>query len=76
MQDVAAGNVDMLFTLLYFGRSGQIQAGKLRVHRLDRPKRSPILPDVPTMAEQGYPGIEMDGLARHRRAARNAASTS
>jgi tripartite-type tricarboxylate transporter receptor subunit TctC len=59
VQDVAAGNVDMLFTS-YISAAGQIQAGKTRVIAFTGQKRSPILPDVPTMAEQGFAGTEMD----------------
>jgi tripartite-type tricarboxylate transporter receptor subunit TctC len=35
-----------------------IQAGKLRTIATTGLKRSPTLPDVPTVAEQGYPGFE------------------
>lgn len=59
VQDVAAGNVDMLFSS-YISAAGQIQAGKTRVIAFTGQKRSPILPDVPTMAEQGFAGTEMD----------------
>jgi len=59
VQDVAAGNVDMLFTS-YISAAGQIQAGTTRVIAFTGPRRSPILPDVPTTAEQGFAGIEMD----------------
>ena len=37
-----------------------MQAGKLRVLGWTANKRSPTLPDVPTMAEAGYPGIELE----------------
>ena len=58
-QDVAGGSIDMLFTS-YISAAGQIQAGKVRVIAFTGKKRSPILPDVPTTAEQGFAGIEMD----------------
>jgi tripartite-type tricarboxylate transporter receptor subunit TctC len=35
-----------------------IQAGKLRTLATTGLKRSPTLPDVPTIAEQGFPGFE------------------
>jgi tripartite-type tricarboxylate transporter receptor subunit TctC len=58
-QDVAAGNIDMLFTS-YISAAGQIQAGKARVIAFTGQKRSPVLPDVATTTEQGFAGIEMD----------------
>ena len=56
--DLAAGSVDMLFSS-YVSAIGQVQAGKLRVLGWTAPKRSPELPNVPTMAEAGYPSVEL-----------------
>lgn len=36
-----------------------VQAGKLRVLAVTGPKRSPILPEAPTMIESGLPGFEV-----------------
>jgi tripartite-type tricarboxylate transporter receptor subunit TctC len=36
-----------------------IQAGQLRPLAVTTPKRSPLVPDVPTFAEAGIPGIEV-----------------
>ena len=37
-----------------------LQAGKVRVLAVTSPKRLPVLPDVPTMREVGFAGIELD----------------
>ncbi|MCZ8412100.1 tripartite tricarboxylate transporter substrate-binding protein, partial [Achromobacter dolens] len=34
------------------------QAGKIKIVAVGSAQRLPILPDVPTVAEQGYPGFE------------------
>ncbi len=57
--DLAAGNVDLLFSS-YVSAIGQVQGGKLRVLGWTSTKRSPAIPEVPTMAEAGYPGTELE----------------
>jgi tripartite-type tricarboxylate transporter receptor subunit TctC len=39
--------------------SPQIKAGKLRALGMGTLERSPIMPDVPTIAEQGLPGFNV-----------------
>jgi tripartite-type tricarboxylate transporter receptor subunit TctC len=59
VSDVLAGQVDAIFT----GSPAlipHIRAGKLRALAVSSPKRIPSLPDVPTVAESGYPGFEAD----------------
>jgi tripartite-type tricarboxylate transporter receptor subunit TctC len=56
--DLSTGAVDMLFSS-YASAIAQVQAGRLRVLGWTAPKRSPVLPNVPTMAETGYPGVEL-----------------
>ena len=39
---------------------GQVQGGGVKALAVLAQKRSPVLPDVPTIAEAGYPGTEME----------------
>jgi tripartite-type tricarboxylate transporter receptor subunit TctC len=57
--DLSAGAIDLLFSS-YVSAIGQVQGGKLRVLGWTATKRSPALPDVPTMAEAGFPGTELE----------------
>jgi tripartite-type tricarboxylate transporter receptor subunit TctC len=57
--DVAGGRVDFLFTS-YISVAGQVQAGTVRMLGWTAHKRSPTIPDVPTMAEAGHPGTELE----------------
>ena len=59
VNDLVAGSVDLLFSS-YVSAIGQVQAGKLRLLGWTSTRRSPALPDVPTMAEAGYPGTELE----------------
>jgi tripartite-type tricarboxylate transporter receptor subunit TctC len=61
MQAVVAGEVDM--TIDPFNSMAMIKAGKLRPLAVLSDKRSPALPDVPTMQEAGYSGMEFGSWA-------------
>jgi len=39
----------------------QVKQGSVRALAVTGPKRSPALPDVPTLAESGFPGLEITG---------------
>jgi len=52
--DTISGQVQMSFPVLSAAR-GQVQAGKLRALGVTGPARSPLMPDVPTIAEAGLP---------------------
>ncbi len=54
-----SGETSMMFTGIA-SAVGQIKAGRLRALSVNGPKRSPALPEVPTAAESGLPGFEVD----------------
>jgi tripartite-type tricarboxylate transporter receptor subunit TctC len=56
--DVMAGQVPVFFASLGSGMP-YIQSGKLRPLAIGGKARSPLLPEVPTLAESGLPGYEM-----------------
>lgn len=58
--DVIGGQVDGGY-IDYTTAGPQIQAGKVRALAVGGEKRSPILPDVPTMGELGFQGFEAEG---------------
>ena len=51
------GETQMLFAVMQ-PLQPQIQAGKLRALAVTSAKRFPLLPDLPTIAESGYPNFE------------------
>ncbi len=56
MSDLIAGQVDASFMNINTGLPS-IKAGKLRALAITSSKRSPLLPDVPTMEELGHKGV-------------------
>jgi tripartite-type tricarboxylate transporter receptor subunit TctC len=51
--DLMGGQVNMMFEQMYAAMPS-IQSGKLRALAITSAKRSPLLPDLATMTEQGY----------------------
>ena len=54
------GQVEVLFVAMGGGIAQHIRAGKLLVLAVTEKRRTQQLPDVPTMAEAGYAGVETD----------------
>ena len=59
MLDLMAGNVQLVFATIATSL-GQIQAGKIRVLGMAGTRRFELLPEVPTVAEAGLPGFEVN----------------
>ncbi|MBL0422672.1 tripartite tricarboxylate transporter substrate binding protein [Ramlibacter sp. AW1] len=59
MNDLLAGHVDAHFGLLP-AMLPQVKNGKLRALAVTTEKRTPALPDVPTLAESGFPDYEIN----------------
>ncbi len=57
--DLIAGQVDATFTGVP-AVLPHIRSGRLRARAGSRARRMPALPEVPTVAESGYPGFEAD----------------
>src|SRR4051812_22339232 len=53
----AQGDTQMLFAVMQ-PLQAQIHAGRLRAIAVAAARRFPLLPDIPTVAEAGYPGFE------------------
>jgi tripartite-type tricarboxylate transporter receptor subunit TctC len=58
MADLVAGQVGVGFPGIA-GILGFVNSGKLRALGVTSPKRSPLLPNVPTIAEAGVPGYQL-----------------
>lgn len=56
--DLMGGQVHMMFEQMYSAMPS-IKGGKLRALAITSKTRSPLAPDIPTMAEQGYPEVEV-----------------
>jgi len=56
LQAALGGQVDAITAS--FGTNPHVQSGKLKGLAVASAKRNPVLPNVPTFAEAGYPGFE------------------
>ena len=58
LADVLGGQIALLSSSVP-SAMGQVKAGKLRALAVTSAERSPSLPDVPTVAESGFPGFDL-----------------
>ena len=58
--DVLGGQVQLMFSIAQ-GAVPHVQSGKLRALAVTSPKRSPAVPEVPTITEAGFPEIDIVG---------------
>jgi len=56
--DLMGGQVEFMFEQMYAAMPA-LKGGKLRALAITSAKRSPLLPDLPTMVEAGFPGFEV-----------------
>ena len=59
LKDVLGGQVPMAI-ITASSASAQIQAGQVRALAVTSQERSPLMPNIPTVAEQGYPGYQLN----------------
>jgi tripartite-type tricarboxylate transporter receptor subunit TctC len=57
--DLAAGFIQVMISN-FTSMEPQVRAGRIRALAITGPKRSPLLPDVPTIREAGFPDVEME----------------
>lgn len=60
LNDVLAGHVDLMLDVVLTSQA-YVKSGRLKALGITSLQRSPLLPNVPTVAEQGYPGFEVLG---------------
>jgi tripartite-type tricarboxylate transporter receptor subunit TctC len=58
MQDLIGGRVDLMFDNLASSLS-QVKGGRVRALAVTTAKRTPLAPDLPTVAESGLPGFDI-----------------
>lgn len=58
LTDVVSGQVNMTFTT-YISAQGLLKGGRAKAVAVASARRLPTLPDTPTFAETGFPGVEI-----------------
>ena len=59
--DLGEGRIQIVM-LSYAMMQSQVQAGRVRLLVVNNTTRAPVVPDVPTAREAGFPSLEVDGL--------------
>jgi len=62
MAALVAGEVQMMFVTTPLGMP-HIEAKRIRALAYTGPKRAPFMPEVPTIAEAGAPGVTLDNMS-------------
>jgi tripartite-type tricarboxylate transporter receptor subunit TctC len=60
--DLTEGRIQMYIAALAIIRA-QVETGRIKLLAMTNRERAPIFPNVPTVAEAGFPELEFDGLA-------------
>lgn len=59
--DLLGGQIEMAFTVQSAAKPHML-AGRLRALAITTPKRTSVLPEVPTFTEAGYPGVDAKSI--------------
>ncbi len=70
LQETIGGQTQALFSIA-LAATPQIKAGKVRALAISSAKRSPVAPELPTVAESGIPGVRSYRLVRLAGAGKN-----
>jgi tripartite-type tricarboxylate transporter receptor subunit TctC len=61
MQDLLANQIPISFETSLATALNNVASGRLKILALTGPQRSPAVPNVPTVAESGYPNFSAQG---------------
>ncbi len=61
MQDLMANHINLSFETSLVSAVSNLSSGRLKILAITGPQRSPAVPNVPTVAESGYPGFSAQG---------------
>lgn len=61
LQDLLANHINLSFETSLVSAVSNLSGGRLKIIAITGPQRSPAVPNVPTVAESGYPGFSAQG---------------